>query len=68
MTKPRMTEQTFARLVEFIETSDLPNKGRKIDGLRRCYYRNLRLDLMGDMLLLDGIAIDPSELENGHWL
>jgi len=58
----------FRRLEEFIQTSDLPNKPQKLDGLRRAYYRRIPLTLVGETMLLDGIAIDPSELENGHWL
>ncbi|MBX3452501.1 MAG: hypothetical protein KF777_23320 [Planctomycetaceae bacterium] len=63
-----MTPETFERIAEFIRTSDLPRKDQKLDGLRRAYIKRHRLDLVGDMLLLDGIAIDPSELENGYWL
>lgn len=58
----------FRRLEEFIQTSDLTNKPRKLDGLHRAYYRRIPLKLVGETMLLDGIAIDPSELENGNWL
>ena len=63
-----MTSQTFERIAEYIQTSDLPRKEQKLDGLRRAYHKRHPLELVGDVLLLDGIAIDPSELENGYWL
>jgi hypothetical protein len=67
-----MTPATFDRIAAWIQASDLPRKARKLDGLRRCFHRRLNLDLVQrddlDLLLLDGTAIDPSELENGYWL
>jgi hypothetical protein len=67
-----MTPATFDRIADWIQASDLPRQAHKLDGLRRCFRKRLNLDLVQwdgiDVLLLDGIAIDPSELENGHWL
>lgn len=62
------TDATWERIERFIEESDLPRKERKLDGLRRARRRGLTMELLGDVLLLDGTAIDPSELETGHWL
>jgi hypothetical protein len=65
-------QTTFDRIADWIQASDLPWKAHKLDGLRRCFHKRLNLDLVDwdgiDVLLLDGVAIDPSELENGHWL
>ena len=61
-------DETWARIERFIEASDLPRKQRKLEGVRRARERGLTMGLLGDVLLLDGIAIDPSELETGHWL
>lgn len=63
-----MTEGTFNRIAEFIVNSDLPRKQAKLAGLRRAFRRGHPLTLVGDTILLAGIAIDPSELETGHWL
>ena len=64
-----MTRHTFERIAEYIRRSDLPRKEQKLDGLRRAYHKQMHLTLTDDdMLLLDGIAIDTSELENGYWL
>jgi hypothetical protein len=64
-----MTKHTFERIAKYIRSSDLPRKERKLEGLRRAYHKGMNLTLTDDdTLLLDGIAIDTSELENGHWL
>jgi hypothetical protein len=64
-----MTTHTFERIEEYIRNSDLPRKEQKLDGLRRAHLKGMRLTLTDDdTLLLDGISIDPSELENGYWL
>lgn len=64
-----MTTHTFERIAALIRTSHLPRKEQKLDGLRRALHKGLHLVLTDDdTLLLDGIAIDTSELENGNWL
>jgi hypothetical protein len=64
-----MTTHTFERIAEYIRNSDLSRKEQKLDGLRRAHLKGTRLTLTDDdTLLLDGISIDPSELENGYWL
>ncbi|MGC1272643.1 MAG: hypothetical protein WBC44_02965 [Planctomycetaceae bacterium] len=63
-----MTQHTLERIAEYIRSSDLPRKEQKLDGLRAAYYKRRNLTLVGDVLMHDGIAIDPSELENGYWL
>jgi hypothetical protein len=63
-----MDTTTFERIAEYIRTSDLPRKEQKLDGLRRAYIKRHPLEMRDDVILLDGIAIDPSELENGYWL
>jgi hypothetical protein len=63
-----MTTTEFQRIEEYIRQGDLPRKDQKLDGLKRALIKKARLMLRDDTLLLDGIAIDPSELENGYWL
>ena len=63
-----MTTETYHRIQEFIRQSDLPRKPQKLDGLKRAFFKRHPLDLRNDILLLAGTSIDPSELENGHWL
>lgn len=64
-----MTRHTFERIAEYLLRSDVPRKERKLDGLRAAYRKQVPLALTDDDLLLhDGVAIDASELENGHWL
>lgn len=63
-----MTNQTLFRIEEFIRQSDLPRKAQKLEGLKRAYFKKQPLDLRDDVLLLAGISIDPSELEDGYWL
>ena len=65
----------YEQIAEFILGSDLPRKQQKIAGLRRAALKRVPMALVGDpaegkddMILVDGIAIDPSELENGYWL
>ena len=65
----------YEHIGEFIIGSDLPRKQQKIDGLRRAALKRIPMALAcdpaggaDDMILVDGIAIDPSELENGYWL
>lgn len=64
----KQQEQEFKRIYDWILESDMPHKQRKMDGLRTCVRRGIRLQLLDGTLLTDGIAIDPSELENGYWL
>lgn len=66
---------TYERIAQYILASDLPRRNEKIDGLRRAALKRIPMALVGDpaggtdaMILVDGIAIDPSELENGYWL
>jgi hypothetical protein len=64
-----MTTHTFERIAEYIRNSDLSRKEQKLDGLRSAFHKGMHLTLTDDdTLLLDGIAIDTSELENGYWL
>jgi hypothetical protein len=63
-----MTVETYRRIEDYIRESDLPRKPQKLDGLKRAFFAKHPLELRDDVLLLAGIAIDPSELENGNWL
>jgi hypothetical protein len=69
-----MTRQDdYDQIARYIEASDLPRKEQKLDGLRRAALKKIRMALLSDpsgedIILVDGIAIDPSELENGYWL
>jgi hypothetical protein len=67
MTATKLTPETLRRIEDFIRTSDLPRKAEKIDGLLAAFLNGRCLELHGDTICLDGIAIDPSELENGRW-
>ena len=61
-------QNEYERIAQYIADSDLPRKAEKLDGLRRCVLKQVRMQLRGDMILVEGTSIDPSELENGHWL
>lgn len=63
-------ENDYERIARFILESDMPRKEQKLDGLRKCELRGhpLRYNEEMDMLLLDGVSIDPAELEDGYWL
>ncbi|RIK73467.1 MAG: hypothetical protein DCC68_24850 [Planctomycetota bacterium] len=63
----KMTPETLRRIEDFIRSSHLPRKAEKLSGLLAAFLNGRRLELHDDMILLDGIAIDPSELENGRW-
>ncbi len=68
-------QNDYERIAQYIAGSDLPRKQQKIDRLRRAALRRIPMTLVCepqtgacDIILVDGIAIDPSELENGYWL
>ena len=66
-------QNDYDRVAQYITASDLPRKKQKLDGLRLAAHKRIPMTLVrepyaGVMIVVDGIAIDPSELENGHWL
>jgi len=67
-----MPDSDYDRIAQYVVESDLPRKRQKIDGLRRAALQRIPMRLVRtedcDMILVDGISIDPSELENGYWL
>ena len=64
----------YERIANYVRTSDLPRKEIKLAGLRRAEMLGIPMALVCDpvsniyMILVDGISIDTSELENGYWL
>lgn len=64
----------YDAVIRYIETSDLPRKPNKIEGVSIARAKGIPMSLadapaLGEpLILVEGIAIDPSELENGHWL
>jgi hypothetical protein len=64
----------YERIANHVRSSDLPRKEMKLAGLRRAETLSIPMALVCDpvsnihMILVDGIAIDTSELENGYWL
>ncbi|MEZ6100267.1 MAG: hypothetical protein R3E01_14960 [Pirellulaceae bacterium] len=64
----------YDAVIRYIETSDLPRKPNKLEGVSIARAKGIPVSLADDpahgepFILVDGIAIDPSELETGHWL
>ncbi|MGD9856114.1 MAG: hypothetical protein AB7U20_14310 [Planctomycetaceae bacterium] len=69
-----MHETVYDHIADYIRQSSLPRKQQKLAGLSTCRHRRIPMRLLPlaetgeSMILVGGIAIDPSELENGHWL
>ena len=64
----------YDAVIRYIEASDLPRKPNKLEGVSIARAKGIPMSLADDpthgepLILVDGIAIDPSELETGHWL
>jgi hypothetical protein len=64
----------YDAVIGYIEASDLPHKPNKLEGVAIARTKGIPMTLAADpafgepLILVDGVAIDPSELETGHWL
>ena len=67
-------EDAYDTVARYIEASNLPGKPNKLEGVSIARAKGIPLALVDDpaggepLILVDGIAIDPSELETGYWL
>ena len=62
----------YQRIARFIDQNNLPCKQQKLGGLKLAAYNEIPMKRVETdditLILVDGVAIDTSELETGYWL